>query len=642
MVRDGVVSDFHASIKMVIDEIRADLTSIGIYDYTNESVMKQDLSGTMEEIDSKYEEMLLHVKDEILKCKTQIKNSYLSQISSKLEEYDEFYRTEAYFGERTIFSTREEADKAREEIKYIENVLKDVSAPARDSFLDYKDDIEKKIKDISDNTTTIVKEPCLKLLNSYLDEFDRLYLDTGVLFKSKTIEEASRKRFTNAFKFNSMDLSSYEKIDYAWKQIDEYIVRLKMTREQLNAELAPMYLAENALNSVDGCCFDTREDAENARMELAGINKILADVTLSDSVDIRYEEKINEALNNIRNFKTNIKDKYIAILSEELDKFDLRYKTVDGIVFNTREEAEEARRELTAIFQLLDGVRPPDKNSMLDYETNVKEKLNIIQSDYHTVIAEKYAEVLKKYLLDFDVTFRNVSLFGDKSREDAAQKRLMNEISRLKFTCWEDVDNAKIFLDDITHKLGIDRNLVPEYDKMIENKENILKTIDGIHFDTREDADMARKEYESIKNLLSDVRPPKKTDYLDYEWKIREKLDKLNVNYTTVIKNKYIELMNKYLDDFDDVFCRISMFKRGTREEAARTKALKFVKEAKLTSTMDVETTRKKLMELLPFLGLQQEDVVEAEQYLDQRKDEIVNGAPANSGNGKFGKFFKT
>ena len=100
-------------------------------------------------------------------------------------------------------------------------------------------------------------------------------------------------------------------------------------------------------------------------------------------------------------------------------------------------------------------------------------------------------------------------------------------------------------------------------------------------------------------------------------------------------------MLNKYLADFDDTFCQLSMFKKGTRIEAAKAKALKYVKDAKLSSTIDVENTRKQLIDLLPNLGLQREDIVEAEQYLDQKRNEIVNGVPSSGGFGKFGKIFK-
>lgn len=602
-----------------------------------------DISGEVKKIDEKFENDLIEKKDLINKYQTDIKKEYISQIDAVLKKYDIFYRTLEYSEfEIEVFDTREEADTARKELNYIRNITSKIKPPTKESLFDYKESVETAIKDIKENTTTIVKRPYIELLNSYVEEFNRLYLKTGAIFKSKSVEDASKKKFKDKFNFAEIDLSSYNKIDSVWKNIDEYIVKLNLTRQQLVDELKPMYLAESRLNTVDGCELETREMAAKAKDEFVIIQGIMNKVTFSDTIDVQYENEIINALEEIRTLQTVVKDKYINMLSTELSQFDVRYKTVDSHLFNTREEANEARKEFQSILQVLEGVNPPDKSSMLDYEEMVKEKLSIIQSNYKTIVVNKYIDLLQKYLADFDVLFRKVSLFGDNTREDAAQKRLKTEMSRLKFESWEDVDNAKALLDDLTAKLGIDRSLVPEYDKMIENKEINLKTIDGIYFDTREAADIARQEYASIQELLSDVKPPKKTDLLEYEWKVKEKIDRLNNDYNTIIKDKYIEMMNKYLVSFDEQFCQLSMFKKGTRTEAAKAKAVKFAKDAKLTSTIDVENTRKQLINLLPNLGLQREDIVEAEQYLDQKREEIVNGVPTSSGGfGKFGKFFK-
>ena len=59
-----------------------------------------------------------------------------------------------------------------------------------------------------------------------------------------------------------------------------------------------------------------------------------------------------------------------------------------------------------------------------------------------------------------------------------------------------------------------------------------------------------------------------------------------------------------------------------------------------MISVMDVENIRAKLISMLPSIGLQQIDVAEAEQYLEQRKNDIVNGVSTTSGS-KFGKLFK-
>lgn len=493
---------------------------------------------------------------------------------------------------------------------------------------------------INENSSTIVKVPYIALLKLYIESFNKLYLKTGTIFGSKTVEDASRKKFKEKFKFNLIDMSTYEKIDSIWTEIEEYIVKINLSKEQLESELAPIYAAEKMLNTVDGIEFDSREKALQAVKELEIVNVVINKLVFDETIDVCFEENVNRALAEIKELVTPIKYKYIELLNGELLKFDTRYKTVDGILFETREAADVARKEYYSITELLNGVNPPDKTSMLDYEENIKGKLSMLQINYSTAIADKYIQLLEKYLADFDMLFRKVSLFGDNSREEAAQKRLKTEMLRLKFNCWEDVDNAKLLLEELTQKLGIDRNYVPEYDKMIENHETRLKTIDGVLFETREDADIARGEFNSITLFLSDVRPPKKSDLLDYEWMIKEKLEKINVDYNTVIKNKYIELLNKYLSDFDDVFCQISMFKKGTREEAAKAKAVKFVKDSKMTSVLDVENTRKKLINMLPYLGIQQIDIVEAEEYLEQRKNEIINGVNTSSGS-KISKFFK-
>lgn len=601
-----------------------------------------NLTDRINKIDEEYEAKLIEARKSVSEFKTDIKKSYISELDKKLKEYDVFYRTvEYYIMNIEVFDTREKADKARKEVEFLESVTRKIKAPTKESLFDYKEAVEVAIKKIKENTTTIVNGPYLQKLNSYLEEFDKLYLKTGAIFKSKSVEDASKKKFKDKFNFSSMDLSSYQKIDLVWKQVDEFIVKINMTRKQLFMELNPLYTAEMKLNTVDGCVLESREEAAKAKDELTKINKIMGEINFCESIDLAYEVAVRNSLEQISVFETIVKNKYVNKLTDELTNFDVRYRTVDGNVFTNREDAEKARQEFYSITKLLEGINPPDKTSMLDYEENVKQKLQILKSEYSTVIVGKYIAKLQKYLTDFDVLFRKVSLFGDTSREDAAQKRLKTEMSHIKYNSWEDVDNAKLLLDELTGKLGIDRSLVPEYDKMIENNEIRLKTIDGHYFETREEADEARQEYFSIQELLSDVKPPKKTDLLDYEWKIKEKLERVSSDYNTIIKSKYIDLLNKYLADFDDTFCQLSMFKKGTRIEAAKAKALKYVKDAKLSSTIDVENTRKQLIDLLPNLGLQREDIVEAEQYLDQKRNEIVNGVPSSGGFGKFGKIFK-
>lgn len=595
-----------------------------------------NLKFDCKEVDQEYENNLLNIKKKFEALNTRIKRKYIDILDINLQNYDKVYRTVTDENKQFVFDTREQADTARKEVEFIKDITKDIKYPNKDCLLDYKENLLNIMSEIESKCVTKVKDEHIATINIYIRKFDEMYLDTG-FFGSKTVEDASRKKFKEEFRFNEMDLSTYKNIDDTWKKVDEFLKKIKMNRNDFAIELMPLHKAEDKLNCIDGCQFKTREEAAEAKIEFEQISEIMDVFEYTESIDLEYEKSINDLIVKLDKFKTCVKDDYIEDAKDELEKFDLRYRTVDGIVFETRELADDGRKDFTAISALLEGITAPDKHSMLDYEENVKNKIVKLQQDFNSPLADKYIALLNKYLADFDVKFRKVSLFGENTREEAAQKRLKSEMSHLKFSSWEDVDNAKNMLDDLVVKLGIDRNLVPEYDKMIEDNEKRLKTIDGIYFETRDEADFASSELAGIKNDLADINPPKKTDLLDYEIKVKEKLELIEQKYTSRIKVKYIDLLNKYLADFVEVFCQISLFKKGSRKEAAIAKALKFVKGERTDSTIDVENVRTKLVELLPKLGLEREEVAEAEKYLDDRKNEIINGVAPK----KFGGFFK-
>jgi len=77
---------------------------------------------------------------------------------------------------------------------------------------------------------------------------------------------------------------------------------------------------------------------------------------------------------------------------------------------------------------------------------------------------------------------------------------------------------------------------------------------------------------------MSTVTPPTKDSLLSYERNLFEVREKLG-EFKTDIKNKYIALINNYLEKFDNLFKQIGLLKKAeTRQEAAQDKALKHVK----------------------------------------------------------------
>lgn len=152
------------------------------------------------------------------------------------------------------------------------------------------------------------------------------------------------------------------------------------------------------------------------------------------------------------------------------------------------------------------------------------------------------------------------------------------------------------------------------------------RTVDGIIFDTREEADIAKEEFPYIAEILGQIEPPTKESTLEYENDLLKKRDELDRRISTKIKDKYLSQIDSYLKDFDNKFCTISFFKKGTRKEAAKAKAVNFLKKLDTSNEQAREEAAEKLKEYLPKIGLTEEEATEAWEYLKQKEHEEIYG----------------
>lgn len=119
---------------------------------------------------------------------------------------------------------------------------------------------------------------------------------------------------------------------------------------------------------------------------------------------------------------------------------------------------------------------------------------------------------------------------------------------------------------------------------------------------------------------------------------IEDKLSQLR----THVKDKYIGIIKKHLVDFDEKFRKVSLIKTAaTREEAAKERALKFVKSKTYNTVTDVNNARNELAELLPELGITSEQATEANEYLTNTENKLNGTAPQSKLKGVFGMFKK-
>lgn len=330
-------------------------------------------------------------------------------------------------------------------------------------------------------------------------------------------------------------------------------------------------------------------------------------------------------------------------VSELFRQCYLNVNTVDGIAFNSKEEAEAARAELAEITAIMSDVPKPNPDLLLDYEQklfDVKAKLE----SYKTPIKDKYIAIIDDYIAKFDTTFKTTGAFSKaETRQQAAQIRALKLVKSIAPTgcTYDDVDKAIKALDDTLPKLGIDKALATDATDYIQAQEDKLNTVDGVVLPDRENAALAKKELEEIQNIMFKVAPPQNEPLLSYERNLLEIEDKLS-QLRTPVKDKYIGIIKKHLVDFDEKFRKVSLIKTAaTREEAAKERALKFVKSKTYNTVTDVNNARNELAELLPELGITSEQATEANEYLTNTENKLNGTAPQSKLKGVFGMFKK-
>lgn len=152
------------------------------------------------------------------------------------------------------------------------------------------------------------------------------------------------------------------------------------------------------------------------------------------------------------------------------------------------------------------------------------------------------------------------------------------------------------------------------------------RTVDGVVVDTREEADIAKEEFPYIAEILGQIEAPTKDSTLEYENDLLKKREELDRRITTRIKDKYLSQIDGYLKDFDNKFCTISFFKKGTRKEAAKAKAVNFLKKMDTSNEQARKEATEKLKEYLPKIGLTEEEATEAWEYLKKKEHEEIYG----------------
>lgn len=418
--------------------VLADYYGVDLESYKDEAALKyvKNNQGTTEEDSVKAKEMMLQFCEDIsleptddLEC--------MQYINERLADFDLQYRTV----DEVICETRDGADFAREELGKITEFMKQISAPTSESLLDYEEDLLAKRKVFEETFSSELKEKYLVEIDTYLKEFDTEFCSMG-LFKTGTRKEAGQEKLFKMVK--TCDVSSPEKIEKAYEYMRSLLPKVGL--EEIEAVKTVQYLEQCkddvAFQFVKNLPCATEEEAVEAKKKL-----------------LDFCEKMGLAAND--------NNKCMKYINKLVSDFDLKYRTVEGIVCNTREEAALAYEELEQIHSFMNQISAPTAEALLDYEEDLLAKRKQFDEIFASKLKAKYLSQMDAYLADFDKKFCSTGFMKKVDRKQAGRDRALKFAKKL--TC-ATLEEANQQLDEFLPKVGLSREEAQEAVQFLENK----------------------------------------------------------------------------------------------------------------------------------------------------------------------------
>ena len=301
-------------------------------------------------------------------------------LEQKLNDFDKMARTV----EDIVFKTRKEANIVRENKNKIKKIVENMNKDDENSLLDARLKIIK-IGCKLESTKEILKEIDNKL--DYIDKEERTVND--ILFETRDEANLAREEKIKIDKLvENLDLNSENSI----KQ-----VKTKIESEEFKTEISKLLLDKlnNRLKEIDiekrtvnGILFESRDKANLAREEKVKIDKLV------ENLDLNSEESIKQAEIKIESeeFKTEVSKSLLDELNNRLKEIDVEKRTVDNILFKTREEANLAREEKIKAEKIYNSININDIKSLMNAKKQFTENV------FSTEIVDKYKYMIDKYI----------------------------------------------------------------------------------------------------------------------------------------------------------------------------------------------------------------------------------------------------
>ncbi len=301
--------------------------------------------------------------------------------------------------------------------------------------------------------------------------------------------------------------------------------------------------------SFRGVVYESPAHAEHAKQVYAWAQGICNSINRTD------ETAVKAAIEHLTTANHKATDEFTAQLKKALEDIAARKRTVDGIVFETMEEADTARQDLPVISAVMNALNINDEASMLDAKTRL--------SACKTPVRDKYLTYVEQQLTAYDIKIRT---FRDKvcdTREEAAllrqeEAKVREILAPMNPAVESSMLQAQAALEALTtylkdEPLSTVRRLLQEYDVRI-------RTFNGVLYDTREEAVTVAQEFQTAAAIMQNVSPDNEQSIFDAQQAMQA--------LTTSIKDARLQELQQMWDAFDLKMRTYGSLVFDTREEA--------------------------------------------------------------------------
>ncbi len=399
-------------------------------------------------------ESVTALRDRLVNSNGERYQKLIQYAEEKINQMDQAART--YRG--VVFDSQEDIIAAQEEEKRLDIIMRMVVQEDAAS-------VESAISQISQSPSKI-KEVYLETLNGYLTAIgEQMKTYRGVVYATvEEAEEAKRCYVETRDILERVDMATEQSVADAYERISA--MNHPITQEALTMLKTRLDAIDLQKRTVEGLVFDTLEQADVAREELNLIRSRLAELNENDEAGML---SIRDA---IAACTTDVKTQYLALVNAKLEAYDIRVRTVAGVLYATREEARLVESELQRAAEIMATVSADDEASILNAQQAVLELTTFVKD-------VKYQE-LNKMWTAYDLaarTFLQIEFATRKQAQTAREEytEFMNLYSTLDLSQRDSVLQLRHFVED-----RIPAELTQKAMAIVQDLNNVLDIIDYI------------------------------------------------------------------------------------------------------------------------------------------------------------------